>query len=294
MCAIKSSSPIKEKQKLLLKHKQMNKKCILVAWDFTSHAQNSLSHALFYSELTDQEVCLLHIVKKEVMRTEIEIRLNKEAQKILSETGVKVQTMVQVNNITDGLIKAAIDTKASMIIGSLPGFKGLQKYIGRYVINAIMGSVIPSTIVQAPKSDTNELKVICPIDCKRQSKELLAMVQLLAQNPKVKIQLVYPSYSCSIQSLFTKCNINFSKNYLSRFNIKFEEKTLPCKKFKEKTLEHAENENADLILHLSQKESKWRNFFFSSNNYKFVTNDKKIPVMSIRPDDSMYKTSGFN
>ncbi len=272
----------------------MNKRSILVAWDFTENAQNSLSHALFYAELLQQEVCILHIVKKESMRVKIEKELAKEVVKILDERGKKVHSMVQVNNITDGLKQAAQEIDASMIIGSLLGFNAIQKFIGRFVMNAIMGSVIPSTIVQAPKLNNDELNVICPIDNKRQCKELLSIVQLLAKNTKVKTQLVYPNYSCSLQSFFTKNNVNFAKNYLGRFKIDFEEKILPHKNFKENILDCAEDQNTNLILHLSQKESKWKNFLFPSNNYKLVTNEKKIPVMSVRPKTDLYKTSGFN
>lgn len=272
----------------------MHKTTILVAWDFTKNAYHSLSHALFYAELTNQNVCLLHIVKKEAQVAQVQAALEKDASNIKVDLGATVQTLVKVNNMTNGLKEAVVHTDATMIFGCVPGFTGLKKFIGRYVMNAILGSVIPSIVVQENKKDKEELNIICPIDCDKHSKELLAKAQLFAQNQKVKIHLVYPDHCCTIQGMFTNNNINFSKTYLKRFNINFTEKALSCKNFNEAVLNHAKENNADLILKLTTKESKWKNLFRPSKTYQFVANNQKIPVMCIRAKKYLWRTGGFN
>lgn len=266
-----------------------NEKTILVAWDFSEYAKHALSHALFYSEQTGFDVYLLHIVKNESLVEEAKIALQKSAKEIEEQEGETVQTIVKVNNLSDGFKEAAQELNSLMIFSGISGFKGLQPYI----MNAITGSMIPYVVVQQAKLKTDQLTLICPIDQKRQSKELLAWVQELANICNPKIYLVYPDYNFSHKNQLVKSNLSFSCNYLKRFNIEYQEEKLPSEDFKLNMLNFGKKIQADLILNVTQNESKLKNLFYKSNNYKLIANDKQIPIMLIKPQEGLWKYGKF-
>ncbi len=270
-----------------------NKKTILVAWDFSEYAQHALSHALFYSSQTKFDVYLLHIVRDKAIIDSTKASLDKVAGEIFETHAQRVETVVKVGNLSDGLKITAQELNSVMIFGGLPGFSGLQRFIGHYVMNAILGSIIPSIVVQKPKLKTDDLTLICPIDHRKQSKANLAWVQKFAKNCKVKIHLVYPDCPYPIKGLKIKSNVNFAKNYLNRVGIKFEEKKLVHIDFRLNMVDFAADIKADLILNITQKESKLKSLFFKSNDHKLVANEKQIPVMSIRPYEGAWKYIGF-
>ncbi|MGZ2369141.1 universal stress protein [Ancylomarina sp. YFZ004] len=270
-----------------------NEKTILVAWDFSQYAEYALSHALFYSELTGFDVYLLHTVKDKSLVEDTQAALNKSVQEIWEHQSKKVKTIVKISNMSDGLKEAAQELNSLMIFGGLLGFKGLQRFIGHYVKNAITGSIIPSVVVQQAKQKTDQLTLICPIDHSRQSKTNLVWVQELAKTCNPKIYLVYPDCNYSTRNQLASSNLNFSRNYLKRFNIQFEEEKLSCLNFKVNMLNFAENKHADLILNATKKESRFNNFFFKSENYSLMANDKQIPVMSIKPQEGLWKYGKF-
>jgi len=270
-----------------------NEKTILVAWDFSEYAKHALSHALFYSAQTGFDVYLLHIVKNQSLVEESQVALQKSALEIWEQEGEKVQTIVKVNNMSDGFKEAAHELNSLMIFSGISGFKGQQPFIGPYVMNAITGSIIPYVVVQQGKLNTDQLTLICPIDQKRQSKEHLAWVQELSNICNPKIYLVYPDYNFSHKKQLVKSNLSFSCNYLKRFGIAYEEEKLSCHKFKLNMLNFAKKTQADLILNVTKNESKLINLFYKSNNYKLIANDKQIPVMSIRPQEGLWKYGKF-
>ena len=268
------------------------KKTILVAWDFSENAKHALSHALFYSEQTGFNVYLLQIVRKKAMVNSTQVALENASNEIFEQENQKVKTIVKVGNMAEGLQLAATELNAAMIVGCFPGYNGIKKFISRYTMNAILGSLIPLIVVQESKKKSDIVKIICPIDYKKQSKAILSSAQFFSKFCKTEIYLVYPVCLTPFRRLVKEANLNFAKNYLKNIGLDFKEQEVPCKNYNQEIINFAKSENADLILNISQKESKLKNLFFNSNNYKFVANDKKVPVMFSRAFNGL-KLTGF-
>lgn len=271
-----------------------DEKTILVSWDFSENAKHALNHALFYSSQMNFDVYLLHVVKDKTKVTDAKIRLNKTANNIFEEEGHRVKTIIKVGYMFNAIKNTTKELNSIIIFVGLPNYKGLKQFIGRYVMNAILVANIPSIVVQKPRIESKQLTIICPIDQKRNCKTSLEWIQKIAKAFLVKIYLTYPNCTSCLKNQMVKTNLSFSKNYLKQLHIEFDEKQLPYQNFRLNLLNFAESQNVELILDVTNKEFRFRNIFLKSKNYKLLTNQKQIPVMSINPKEGLWKYGNFS
>lgn len=271
-----------------------NEKTILVYWDFSKNAKHALSHALFYSSQANFDIYLLHVVKDEAKAKNTKIKLDKTAQNIFEEEGHRIKTIVKVGYLSNAIKNASEELNSVIIFGGLPNYKGLKQFIGRYIMNGILGANIPSVVVQKPRTESKQLTIICPIDHKRNCKASLEWIQKIAKICLVKIYLTYPDCTYSLKTQMVKSNLSFARNYLNQLHIEFEEQQLACQGFRLNLLNFAESQKVELILDIAHKESRLKNIFLKSENYKLLINQKQIPVMSISPKKGLWRYGGFN
>jgi len=263
-------------------------KVIIVGWDFSEYAELALEHALFYSFQTNMKICLVHIVKRESDAERYRLELKKEVDRVYHRTGKHIDIMVRSGNVSDGLSSAAKEISAAVIFIGTQGVQGIQNYVGSHVLKTIMNSTIPFVIVQAPREKHTHFSLVCPIDSRKESKEVLYWVAYLAQVLGAKISLVYPEYKTQSRILRTKANVNFSKHYLNDCRVKYEEVKLSSKRFNNAIVEYAKKKHADLILTITNRQHKVQNLFSASEIQYLIANKEKIPVLCLNPRKDLW------
>ncbi|RXQ87613.1 universal stress protein [Ancylomarina salipaludis] len=263
-------------------------KAIVVGWDFSEYSKLALDHALFYAYQTNLKVCLIHIVRRESDIGKIEAKLQREVDHIYHTRGKRVDMMVRVGSVSSGLKAAAIEISAEVVFIGTHGVRGIQNYVGSHVLKTITNSVIPFVIVQAPREKHRRFTLVCPIDSRKECKEVLYWVTYLARLFGANISLVYPEYKMPEKRLKTKANVNFSKNYLRGLRMIYDEVKLDAKGFNNAIINYAKEKQADLILTITNRQPKVQNYFFVDKIQYLLANKEKIPVLCISPRKDLW------
>lgn len=268
-------------------------KAIIVGCDFSEFSNYALNHALFYSYQTNMKICLVHVVKRESHIEEMEIKLKKEVDRVYRETGKHVNMNVRVGKVASGLRDAAIDISATIIFIGTHGVRGIQKLIGSNALKIILDSVIPFVVIQEPRKVKNHFSVVCLIDSRKESKEVLFWVKYLAKTFDAQIYLVYPTYETQARILRTKANVNFSKHYLHDFRVDFEVDGLSSRRFDDAVVDFAKLKKADLILTITGRQTRVQNFFSASKIQYLIANREKIPVLCVSPRKDLWTYGSY-
>ncbi|RRG24651.1 universal stress protein [Ancylomarina euxinus] len=263
-------------------------KAIVVGWDFSEYSKLALDHALFYSYQTNMKICLVHIIKRKSDTDIVSVELQKVVDQVYQSRGKHIEMMVRHGNVSEGLSSAAKEISAAVIFIGTHGVQGIQNYIGSHVLRIIMDSAIPFVIVQAPREKHTQFSVVCPIDSRKESKEVLYWVAYLAQVLGAKISLVYPEYKTQTRILRTKANVNFSKHYLGDCRVKYEEVKLSSKRFNNAIVQYAKKKHADLILTITNRQPKVQYLFSASKIQYLIANKEKIPVLCVNPRKDLW------
>ncbi|WP_372640896.1 universal stress protein [Ancylomarina sp.] len=268
-------------------------KAIVVGWDFSEYSKLALDHALFYSYQTNLKVCLVHIVKRESDAIEMIVKLHEVVDRVYQNRGKHVDMMVRQGIVSEGLSSAAKEISAAVIFIGTRGVQGIQNYIGSHVLRTIMDSPIPFVIVQAPREKHTHFSLVCPIDSRKESKEILYWGAYFAQVLGAKISLVYPEYKTQTRIIKTRANVNFSKHYLSDCRVRYEEVNLSSKRFNNAIVEYAKKKHADLILTITNRQPKVQNLFTASKIQYLIANKEKIPVLCVNPRKDLWSYGAY-
>ena len=196
---------------------------IIVPYDFTEVAMNAVAHAVNLSKSFNTGVTLLHIVKKESEKKEMEQQLEAELQKIHEIYNVKPVGLIKEGTIFKTINQVAHEIDATMIVMGTHGMKGLQKVTGSWALKVIVGSRIPFLVIQdPPKVKGNAIKLVFPVDFKTENKEKLKYVQLMSKYFPSKTLLFSATSKEGVVDPRTKANLVFCKTFMEEKNIDYE------------------------------------------------------------------------
>jgi nucleotide-binding universal stress UspA family protein len=270
-----------------------NGKTIFVPWDFKGVSEYALDHAIFYSEKTKLDICLLYVVKNESLIKDTKSKLDKIAADVHARKGKRVRTIVEVGSFHSGLKKAADENQAAMIFVGIDGYKGIKKYIGTSILNVLSGAVIPSIVVQRPKRTRSTFSILCPVNQNKESKLLLKWIVFLARYIALKVYLVYPEFEEPLMNKKIFRNVAFAKNFLKEEKVDFATECFSVFDFNNSIVVFSRKRGIDLILNLTKKESGYRSYFTTPKSHYLIANEEKIPVMCITPTRKMWKFIPF-
>lgn len=264
------------------------KNFILVTWDFTVVSENALEHAIRLSRTIEQEIQLIHILKKDTPKKEIEEK-RKKMEASCEEThrkfGIKPTVVFVEGSIFREIAKYATDNKASMVVMGTHGMTATQRLFGSWALKVIVGSSVPFIVVQdKPVSHEKYSKVVFPVDFKSENKETLNWAIYFGKYFSSKVFLYkYPVKDKSLQRKINT-NLNFAIRFLIQNNLSYEifspEKSSD---FTKETVAFAKSINADIILTVTTKYISIFDYMFGAREQLIIANKEKIPVMCINP-----------
>jgi nucleotide-binding universal stress UspA family protein len=258
-------------------------KPILVPWDFSTVAEYALQHALEYSKATNEQIALVHIVKKQKEIEPAEEKLQAIVDKTKDETGVELAVVVREGSIFTAISEVVEEFDATLVIMGTHGMKGMQKFTGSWALKVIAGSDAPFVVVQAPPKAAMK-NIVFPVDFKKEQKEKLVWAGYLVNHYKAKIHICYQPSTDSRIKAKTKSNLIFSKNYLTEKNADFEIVALPGKKsLGDESIQFAKEAGSNMILIMTTKNISFQDYVLGADEQQIIANPEKIPVMCINP-----------
>ncbi|MEN9444124.1 MAG: hypothetical protein RIS47_1014, partial [Bacteroidota bacterium] len=113
---------------------------IIVPWDFSQVAEYALQHAIKIAKLTDGEIHLLHVVKKDKEEVSAISKLNAIADEVHGKYGIRPSIVVREGSIFKVISDTANDLEATLLVMGTHGMKGMQKFTGSWALKVIAGT----------------------------------------------------------------------------------------------------------------------------------------------------------
>jgi Universal stress protein UspA and related nucleotide-binding proteins len=274
-----------------------NQKIIVVPWDFTTVAEHALAHAVKISRMIHNEVCLLHIVDKNIQPGAAGEKLA-ALKHVAQENSTKYNMPIAVH-ISKGSIFSAIadfvnEKEASLVVMGTHGMKGMQKLTGSWALKVIVKSKVPFIVVQDPPADQERYhNIVFPVDFKKENKEKIRMAIFMAKYFESKIHLLVTVSTDASLIKKVKINLNFAIKYFIQNNIEYEIHEVSKGNFAEQTLEFSQKINADLIVIVTTKNITFADYMIGASEQYIIANSSKIPVCCVNPKSSFANTAQF-
>lgn len=272
-----------------------NEHIIVIPWDFTNVAEYALQHGFKFAEKAEsKEIVLVHIIKNEKEYDSALEKLQQVASDNQGKNGLAIKALVRKGSIFTTIGEVASEVGAELVIMGTHGLKGMQKLTGSWALKVIVSSKIPFIVVQEPHNDTDLRDIVFPVDFKKESKEMLNLVNYLHKLFKPKFHIIKPNTTDVIFIKKIKANIAFSRKYMDSKGIDYEINTAEGKRnFPQEIIEFGKNINADLILILSTKNIGLTDYVLGAQEQYIIANSSKIPAMVVNPRDDLTVLEGF-
>jgi nucleotide-binding universal stress UspA family protein len=273
---------------------KVDKKTIIVPWDFSEVTADALHHAVRIAKQMKNNIQLLHVLEKEEKNAETEAKLKKDADKYLEKKGIEYSSIVLHGNIFSKISEYASDNKVNMVIMGTHGIKGMQKLTGSWALKVISGSRVPFIVVQDEPNNTDEFTdIVFPVDFTSETKEKVNWAVYIGKYFNAKIRVFKSPISDSSLNKKVNVNMNFAIRFFEQHNIAYDitvgEKST---NFAKETLQYAEKINADLLIIMTKKNLNFSSIILGASEQYIIANNAKIPVMCINPHTS-YADSGL-
>jgi nucleotide-binding universal stress UspA family protein len=267
---------------------------ILVPWDFSQVAGYALEHAIEFAKKTNDDVALIHVVKKSKEIDNAKSKLQEIVDQTKEKFGIEPSIIVREGSIFTAISDAVEDLNASLVVMGTHGIKGMQKFTGSWALKVIAGSKAPFVVVQdAPHEELKN--IVFPVDFKKEQKEKLVWAAFLNEIYNIKVYIVYQDSSDSRIKTKTKSNIVFSKSYLADKGAEFEIVKLPGEKsLADETIDYAKELQASMILIMTTKNISFQDYVLGADEQQIIANPEKILVMCVNPKKGTAKYGGFS
>lgn len=280
---------------------------ILIPTDFSDTANIALDHAITMAKLCNAEMVLLHVVSAfsyKVTLPEVEedetqnVKLSKAideklksiANDIILKHGLKVETMATSGKIRDEVVKKADEIDADIIIMGTHGVSGLREFlIGSNAFRIISEAGCPVLTVQSNAKRAEYKKIVVPIDSSFHSREKLGVSVKMALTYGATLHIIgLRSYDHDDENLNARFRMKMKQveDYLVERGVNYEINTLFCSNIAKTTMDYAKEQDADLIIIMTEQEINTTGFFMGPYAQQLV-NHSVIPVLSIHPTEGV-------
>ena len=278
-----------------------NKKAILVFWDFSKDAENSLFHAIQLAKVADNDIILMHFINKRGVfsnSTQYERKIEEATYKLTSKvediydiSGIRPKVIVKEGNLL-GLISGIIpELNINLLIMGSVYHSNRKKISAKSILGTITKTKTPIIVTEALPTHTHYVEIVVPVEPDKKYKETLRWIIYLSKLYKCNLNFIKPFVKDKYQKEDMRKNIYFTKKMLDKYNIVYGIKTAKKDQdYRNEIFKFAAKIDADLIVAMTKK------------YHKYVGNKKKedsagskthIPIMYINPRADIRKYGGF-
>ncbi len=263
-----------------------DRRTILVPWDFTPVAEYALKHALKVAKRVNNNISLIHIVKKNSEINPATKKLTEIAEKTFANFGIRPNIIAREGTIFSTIGEVAEEVAANLVIMGTHGIRGMQKLTGSWALKVIVSSKVPFIIVQEPPKEKDNIfeNIALPINFKKENKECVLWLDYLANYYQSKFHLLRAKNTDSLFKKGVESNVIFTKRFFDAKGIRYDISEAEGKKdFSREAIEYASQIDADLILVMTTKSIGFTDYVLGAHEQFVIANSSKIPVMCINP-----------
>lgn len=270
-----------------------NSDLYLVPYDFTTVTDEAMHFALQLAHKGGGSILIAHIVKNDDDIIEGEQKLKLIVRKLKQEDQKITKFKVMAGSIFDDLDKIGELTGASYIVMGTHGVTRFQKLFGSNALKVVSSSKIPFIITQENQRTPKIENIVMPFSFAKESVQVTQFAAVLAEKYDATIHLV--GYRDKDEWLLRdmKTNQAIVRRHLTTNKIKHDIITLPgIDSYEDELMAYAHESGADLFA--AAYFSQGIKSVFHSFLQAMITNEYKIPVITINAPEVMTVSSGFS
>lgn len=272
---------------------------ILAAVDFSECSMNAFRHSVNYARTLQTDLAMVW-VDPETFKfigssAEKEDNLNRAREAFEGIwkqykndlNGGELKYVVKRGQVHEEIVKTAVEEDAEMIVAGTHGISGFREFwMGSNVFRLIMASPMPVLSIRESAPVTERVKnIVLPIDSTvetRQKNELAAHIAKV-YGATVHVLSLYSSKMVELRELVDE-HSKEAANYFQKKGIKTHYAHREGNNITTLTIEYAREEQADLIVIMTEQEIKTANLWMGTYAKQMV-NHSEIPVLSIKPKE---------
>jgi nucleotide-binding universal stress UspA family protein len=277
-----------------------NNNNILVPTDFSDVANNALGHALKIAEVYQNEITLINIQddgglfglfnndeKMALIETGVNANLDKLIEKAKqTNPNVIINKRIAYGKVYKVVNEIAEEENFDSIMMGTNGASGLQQIIGSNSSRVINYAKVPVIVVKEKSIGKNGYeKIVLPIDLSLESRQKVKWAIHLAKKFNSTIHVIFENSTDSEYRNKIYAVVNQTQDILDKGGVQYIVRGLDYEKypdsFAEDTLNYADENEADLIIIMTQQEKGFNEFLLGSYAQQIVNHGGKVPVMCI-------------
>jgi len=281
----------------------MKIKRILIPTDFSETARLAVMHGAYMAHLFNAKLFLLHAIETEVYAMlpepafvmEIETpqepiteKLNRAADDIVKKYAVEISTLTITGKPSKGIISAVKENDIDLIIMGTHGAGGFEEFfVGSNTQQVVHLAPCPVLSVQKFAKRVGFSNIVLPIDSTLHSrqkvnnlitlatayKSTVHILGLLQKSDKYIDEKKFEIKLDSVEDSLKQAGIPYTKALVRGDNLAME------------AMDYSKKIGGDLIVIMSDHESSLTGMFMGAYAQQIV-NHSKIPVMSIKPEET--------
>jgi len=272
---------------------------IIAAIDFTELSQSVILHAEKMAGLFNKTITLLHVPRHKIFQSDSSIELKEEeakakldnlAEEILARTGLSAETAIRSGSIPEVLADAADEFLATLIVTGTHGVSGIEHIFGTTAMKIVEETIkTPVLVVQDKPSDQKGYpNILLPFTFTRESRQKLAWALYLSEKFNAKFHILAEEIKDEFLRKGVNNNIVFSKQLFEKHGIPYSiEYVKDTGNFATEINNYASLIKADMIVLMSEEETELSEIFTAPQEQEIITNQFKIPVLTLNPVDNM-------
>jgi nucleotide-binding universal stress UspA family protein len=277
-------------------------KNILVPIDFSDVSLNALKHSYIISSLYQASINMLYVIEssnplfKFVNINELDeliSRVRHKFEELKKETDEKVgipsHFFIEKGNIVDTILQKAKELDVKMLVMGTTGSSDIRKkIIGTNTLRVIKEASFPVLSIKNIIPPKSYKKIVLPLDLTKETTQKVKHAIKFAKFFDASIHLIsvvttenYIIHDTLIFKLEQTSRQIEAEDINCTTKVEFESNS--PSKVANKILNYCYEISADLIMIMTQQETKLKSFFIGSLASEIV-NKAKLPVLSINPE----------
>jgi nucleotide-binding universal stress UspA family protein len=275
---------------------------ILVPVDFSEQSVIALGQSYNLAREIGAEITLLYVIEDgglltkffskqqhEEMEKEVQAQLDKLAQQVETEKGLKVTTMIAKGAPYDKITEVAELVKAEFIIMGCNGHDSIRKkFMGSNSLKVVRESRVPVISIKGKHHRDGCKNIVLPLDLTKETKEKVNRAIWLAKlgnGAAIRVVSVLFTTDEFVVNRLTR-QLGQVKTFIDKAGVECTAEIIKGIKGEEtlaqNVIDYAHKVDGDLIMIMTQQEVDFTPYFLGSSAQEIIVNSD-VPVLSITP-----------
>lgn len=277
---------------------------IVVAIDFSTAADNALTHATHIADHFGNEILLLYVleesffksvfsgnVEKNILMDTVSKKLDERIASVKKEyPNLKIDKVVKEGKVWKQIVKTAESVGCDSIVMGFHGESAYEQFMGSTTSRVLKAAPVPVVIVKELASSTDYKKIILPIDLTKESRQKTTWAIHLAKKYNSEVHVIMEVEDDEFLKKKVRASLLQVEKLLAKAEVNFVSKLLDDQEYPEHfgkdIIKYSDEVEADLIMIMTQKETGLMDFFMGSFAREIIRGTSNIPIMCINPKET--------